>query len=193
MKLKTTSRQTASAIPAETHVATLTGAKLHIATEFQSDARYQAIELSWSIQGYRQPFTEKFVRFTLHEKSTLSNRIGALMGRAVRPDDEIEWDVSDDAQTGLEVDIYDRHTKAVERTTRDGIIGSVEDIVFDGESILGRSCFLALAQNESGHNRAGANAATAMPKHMQRSSASGAGQTMAPNALDDWDDDDERG
>ena len=147
-------------VPAGTYPATLTSAKLHINREYQSDCRYQAIALTWSIEGSRDAFVEKFVRLTLHERGTLANRLAALLGRPLTKDDAIDWRLADDAQTDAEIDRYDKDLLIVEATERVGVVGDLEQLLINGEPMIGRSCMLSVTLTADGWNRCSANGAS---------------------------------
>ena len=166
--LPTTMQPKPKALPAATHVATFLGARLHVATEYQSDCRYQAVELSWSIEGSSKPFVERFVRVTLHPKGTLYNRISALIGRDLTEDDVIDWIVADDAQVDAQVDVYDRDTLEVMDTEDTGVVGELDDLTVNGSTVLGLPCLLKLTISGNGYNRCDSSGASPLPKRMSR-------------------------
>lgn len=161
--LPTTTKQKTSHIPTGTHPAILTSANLHIAREYQSDARYQAIELRWVVDELPDVFAERFVRVTLHKRGKLANRIAALLGRPLIESDSIDWVLSPIATRDAEVDVYDRDTLVIERTERTGVSGALADLRVNGESLLGQACLLTITNNADGWPRCSAAGAVPMP------------------------------
>jgi len=161
--LPTSTKPKTANIPTGTHPAILTSANLHVATEYQNPARYQAIELRWVVDEMPDAFAERFVRVTLHERGTLANRISALLGRPLTPDDRIDWVLASNAIKDAEVDVYDRNTLVIERTDRTGVSGALDDLRVNGESLIGQACLLTITTNADGWPRCVANGAVPMP------------------------------
>lgn len=148
------------------YTATLKSARLLISTEYQTDLRYQAIELIWDIDG--DEFSEgTFTKVSLNERSKFYNRVNALMGGTF--EQITEWKLAQGANEEEVLDQYrrDKDTQEFERTgpeTLDGVSGTLEGIIVDGENIIGKTCLLNLELKDNGYNRATAGAATPLPK-----------------------------
>ena len=166
MKLKVTCPVDAEVIPVGRYVATLSGARFRLADGFLSDKRCQVVELQWAIEGYRQALLESSVGFKEDAGFTLTNRIAALFGRELLPDDEVDFIVSDDALTRQRhvVHFLDEYTSTWD-ARNDGVVGRVEDIRVGGVSLFGRSCFLVVI-DESGNGPGDQRRAVALPRWM---------------------------
>lgn len=162
------------AIEPGTYEVQLKSIDLEISTEYKSDLRYQSAVLTWDVDG--EEFREKFVKVSLHEKSKFFNRISSLLGRDLTPTDQVAWSVSPQATTNNTIDTYYKADKDEPENNAkkgdwvktgekaSGVTGHLDDLLINGESILGRSCLLVLEVNDSGYNRAKAPAGSPLPK-----------------------------
>jgi hypothetical protein len=134
--------------------AVLKGMNLDIYQEYQSDMRYQGVELSYDIDG--ETFVEKFLRVSTNERANFYNRVSSLLGRNLSETDVIEWQLNPGAEKNLTVDKYKREegnvfTKSGE--AKDGIRGKVDALVINGENMIGKPCILNLKLNDKGYPR----------------------------------------
>lgn len=172
------------AIEPGNYVVELTGITLQVASEYKSDAYndgdglcYQSCTLHWHVDSDvegGEEYRENFVKVSLHEKSKLYNRLAALYGQEI-PADGIEWKLAKDIERGIALDSYyrsdgkdgnkkDTWVVDADKTTYDGLEGTVDDLLIDGVSVIGRECMLQIGVKESGYNTAKAGAAAVLPK-----------------------------
>jgi hypothetical protein len=150
-------------LDAGTYQATLKSLDLEINQEYQSTLRYQGIQFTWDIDG--STIVEKFVRVSMNERATFYKRASSLFGRPITEEDSLEWKLSPKANVGLTIDKY---KKAEDKTFThlgeldEGIHGHVDDLLINGESVLGKQCFLNLKVNDAGYNRV--ESSTPLPK-----------------------------
>lgn len=167
----------------------LKGITLQIETEYQSEAfndgdglAYQGCTLIWDVDG--EEYWDKFVRVSMHERSKLFNRISALIGRDFTETDKLEWKVNPKAEKNFALDQYYKASKddrsagikkgqyvmTADEPIYEGIEGVVDDLLVNGESIIGAECLLHITVNKKGYNRADETAASPLPKRGGRRS-----------------------
>lgn len=165
--------------------ATLKALNLNTAKEFDTDhfnngdgLRFQAIELTWDIDGVE--LTEKFVRVSTDERAKLYNRMTALLGRELTEEDEIDWGVAEEAEQNHPLDVYYKAREdddelgvkkgqfvlKEEEPKYNGIVGALQHLKVSGENLIGKSCLLDIIINKNNYNRV--KAATPLPKSRAR-------------------------
>lgn len=186
-----TSKQQASGeytpLDAGTYQAALRKIRLEVCTEFNTGSfnggeglRFQGATLEWGIED--DTFTERFVKVSTNERAKFFNRISALLGRDLTEDDEITWKINPAARRDATLDNYFKASEDSDETgddgepkfkkgdwvlkghSQDGVIGDLDDLLINGESIIGRECLLVVKVNDKGYNRAEAGAASPLPK-----------------------------
>ena len=136
-------------------------------TEFNNGdgLRFQAIELTWDIDGI--DLTEKFVRVSTNEKAKLFNRISALLGRDLNDKDELDWGVNANAETNHPLDQYykaskddpennikkDDYVLTEDNPKYEGIEGALDYLKVNGEDLIGKSCLVNVVINKNNYNR----------------------------------------
>ena len=114
---------------------------------------------------------------TTREGSPFYNRLTALLGRDLTAEDEIGWDLAEDAKHNLPIDDYFKPSKddpekgyvkgkyhVFASGKYEGVEGNVVALTINGENLIGKRCMLNITINDKGYNRADAQAATALPK-----------------------------
>jgi len=168
-------------IPAGNHMARVKGIDLDIYNNYQAvvdgeQLKYQGVQITWDIDGLE--WREKYVRLSTAPNATFYNRIEALHGVQLQDDFTVEWDVSEQANTdiafypGFQPDQDDPekgHVKGQwikKEQVHDGIVGHVNDLKVNGESIIGKSCFLNVKVKQNGYNKVDQGGATPLPANM---------------------------
>lgn len=164
----------------------LKGITLQVEKEYQTEAFndgeglcYQACTLIWDVDG--EEFWDKFVRVSLNEQAKLYNRLAALLGRDLTEEDQVEWKVNKEAEKNIALDKYykanrDDPEQGIKRgqwvitgePEYDGIEGNVDDLLINGESVIGKECLLQIGVNAKGYNKADSSAAKPLPKRGAR-------------------------
>ena len=103
-------------------------------------------------------------------------RTDATIDEYWKPDENIYQSAEDEEKTTTDVDEAARDDKGepiivhkkkewVYKGSRDdGVIGHVDDLLINGESLIGKECLLVLKVNEKGYNRSDAGAGSPLPK-----------------------------
>jgi hypothetical protein len=150
---------------------------------------YQGCTFVWDVDG--EEYQDRFIRVSTNPQAKFTNRLEGLLGRALTETDVLEWKIAKGAQTNYALDQYYKASKddpangirkgeyvvTNEQPNYDGIEGAVQDLLVNGESILGRECLLELGVNKKGYNVADSSAASPLPKRATRRTTTAAVQT----------------
>lgn len=152
---------------------------------------YQAGTMIWDVDG--EEFEDRFIRISTNEQAKFYNRLSALIGRELTETDKLEWKINKKADTKIALDQYYRASKddpangihknqwvvTSDEPLYEGIEGYVDDLLINGESVLGRECLLQLGKNKKGYNVADSSAASPLPKRATRRTSTAAATTEA--------------
>jgi len=150
---------------------------------------YQAGTMVWNVDG--EEFEDRFIRISTNEQAKFYNRLSALIGRELTETDKIEWKINKKADTKIALDQYYRAGKddpansihkgqwvvTSDEPLYEGIEGTVDDLLINGESVIGRECLLQLGKNKKGYNVADSTAASPLPKRATRRTSAAAAAT----------------
>lgn len=175
---------------------------LQVDSEFDTKEKYndgdglcfQGGTMVWDVDG--EEFQDRYIRISTNERAKFFNRLSALIGRDINDTDVLEWKINKKAETKIALDQYYKASKDDPATgvkkgqwvitddepLYEGIEGLVDDLLVNGESLLGRECLLQIGKNKNGYNIADSSAAAALPKRASRRTTNAANEEAEAEA-----------